>query len=108
MMLSIRPRMKPWQILTLGMVALLAFLFLPYYEAYIAGAAAVVIVAIVFAGFCVQPRQNFYRVHTKAERPSIGGGKVREHDLLAVKLELARLWLLFMPTVVAVFFLVGT
>lgn len=100
--------MKPWQFLPIGIVALLAVLLLPFYEGYIAGAAAVLIVAAVFVGFCFQPQQNFYRVHTKAKRVAIGGGKVREHDLLAVKVELSRLWLLFIPTISSVCFLVVT
>lgn len=100
--------MKPWQILPLGIAALVAILLLPYYESYIAGAAAVLIISAVFVGFCIHPRQTFYRVHTRAKRRAVGGGKVREHELLAVKLELARLWLLFVPTMIAVFFLVVT
>jgi len=100
--------MKPWQFLPIGIVALFAILFLPYYESYIASFAAALLVAVVAAGFCLQPRQEFFRVNTKAPRRTAGGERVREHDLLAVKLELAHLWLLFIPTSLGVLFLVGT
>jgi len=100
--------MKPWQILPLGIAALIALMLLPLYESYIAGAMAMFIIAVVIIGFCLQPRQTFYRVHTKAKRTGVGGQKFREHNLLAVKLELARLWLLFFPTMLAVSFLVIT
>ncbi|MGZ4789356.1 MAG: hypothetical protein ACXVZV_14445 [Terriglobales bacterium] len=100
--------MKPWQILLIGLAALIALMLLPFYESFIAGAMALLIITIVLVGFCLQPRQNFYRVHTKAKRTGAGGRRFREQELLAVKLELARLWLLFVPTMIAVCFLVVT
>jgi hypothetical protein len=100
--------MKPWQFLPIGIVALFAILFLPYYESYIAGFAAILIVVVVVVGFCLQPRRDFFRVHTRAPRRTAGGGRVREHDLLAIKLEVARLWLLFIPTSIGVLFLAAT
>lgn len=100
--------MKSWQILPLGIAVLLLFLFFPLYESLIAGAGAIVVVGTVLVGFLLRPRRDVFYVNTKfrvQEPDEIIG---IEHDLLAVRLEVARLWLLFVPTFLAFAFLVVT
>ncbi len=100
--------MKTWQILAIGIAVLVLFLFFPIYESLIAGTGAVLVVATVVVGFMLRPRRDVFYVDTKFhvhEPDEILG---IEHDLLALKLEVARLWLLFIPTFLAFAFLVVT
>jgi len=91
--------MKAWQIFGAGVVVLVAGLLLPSYEPILAGLAAIVMVAVVVLGFLIRPRKDVFYLCTTLV--------VSEPDYpLAV--ELARLWLLFLPTFPAVAFLVVT
>ncbi len=84
-------------------VAVLAgvLLFSPY-EAFLEGLIAFVIVAAVVVGFLMYPRTEVFYVRTalKLNRPD--RNRTLEQDLLAVRIELARLWLLFVPTFLSV------
>jgi len=100
--------MKSVQIFVSGAVVLLLFLFLPFYESVIAGTAATLTVAMVIFGFLLRPRKDMFYVDTRLQVREPDNIESIEHDLLAVRLEVARLWLLFVPTFVALAFLVVT
>ena len=88
-------------------VAILAavLLFTPY-EAFLEGIIAVVIVAAAVVGFAMHPRREVFYVRTSVRVIAPDRGRAIEKDLLAVRVEVARLWLLFAPTFLAVAFLV--
>jgi hypothetical protein len=98
-------------VLLLGVAALAAVLLLGPYEAYLETAIAFVIVAAVVVGFLLYPRREVFFVTTAVSLIRPDRNWALEHDLLAVKVELARLWLLFVPTFLAmaalVFFIAG-
>jgi hypothetical protein len=100
--------MKPWQIFVVGTLAAVAVFFLSAIESWLAGIAAILIVAAVIVGFCVTPRRDVYYLRTTVQIPDPDYAVVVEHDRLAVRVEVARLWLLFVPTFLAVAFLVVT
>src|ERR1700735_3843881 len=94
------------RILLLGL-ALLAALFLTTpYEPVLKVVVAVAFVAAVVLGFLLYPRKEVFYVRTSVQIHDPDRNPVLEHDYLAVKVELARLWLLFLPTLLAVGFLV--
>jgi hypothetical protein len=76
-------------------------LFSPY-EAFLEGFIALVIVAAVVVGFLMYPRREVFYVRTSIGLVLSDGNRALEHDLLAVRVELTRLWLLFVPTFLAV------
>jgi hypothetical protein len=81
-------------LLLCGFVLLGVLLFTPY-EAWLESAVAFLIVGTVVLGFVMYPRKEIFYVRTWVQ-PTISRG--REHDFIAVKVQLARLWLLFVPT----------
>jgi hypothetical protein len=98
--------MKTWQIFVIGTVGLFITLLLTSYERILCGLAAILMVASVVAGFLVRPRKDMYRVRTTVLRRGLDGFLTVEHGQIAVRVELARLWLLFVPTFAAIAFLV--
>ena len=88
-------------------VALLAavLLFTPY-EACLEGLIALAIVSAAVVGFLMHPRREVFYVRTSVRLIAPDRSQAIEKDLLAVRVELARLWLLFVPTFLAVAFLV--
>jgi hypothetical protein len=97
--------MKTWQVFLLGVAALIVVLFLPVYERALAGIGAFLIVAAVVAGFVAHPRRDVYHIKTTTW-VATPDDLSREHDCIAVRVEVARFWLLFIPTFLAVSFLV--
>jgi hypothetical protein len=100
--------MKTWQIFILGVAVLVAALLLPAYEAILAGLAAIAMVAVVVVGFLLRPRKEMFYLRTTLVVSEPDFPLTVEHDRVAVRVELARLWLLFLPTFVAVAFLIVT
>jgi len=100
--------MKAWQIFGAGVVVLVAALLLPSYEPILAGLAAIVMVAVVVLGFLFRPRKDMFYLRTTLVVSEPDYPLAVEHDRIAVRVELARLWLLFLPTFAAVAFLVVT
>jgi len=90
-----------WPVLAVVMVLAGVLLFTPY-EAVLEGVIAVVMVTAVLAGFLMHPRRDVFYVRTALTIIAPDRNKLLEHDLLAVRVELVRLWLLFVPTVLAV------
>jgi len=84
-----------------GVAGLVALLLLPMYERAIAGIAALAIVAVVLAGFLAHPRQDVFYVRTTVTI-GVPDDVAWQHDCIAVRVEVTRLWLLFVPTFLAV------
>jgi hypothetical protein len=80
-------------------------LFTPY-ESVLEGVVAGGMVAAVGVGFLMYPRRELFYVRTSVQLIAPDRSQVIDKDLLAVRVELARLWLLFVPTFLAVAFLV--
>jgi hypothetical protein len=99
---------KKSQIFAVGIIAALALWFFPHYQNVIGGAAALLVVGIVGCGFLLRPRIDIFHVRITVWRVDGDGKLACEHEQLAVKIELARLWLLFVPTALAMTFLVVT
>lgn len=58
-------------------------------------------VTAVVAGFLMHPRREVFYVRTAVPLLDPERNQFLEHDFLAVRVELVRLWLLFVPTVLA-------
>ena len=88
-------------------VAILAavLLFTPY-ETFLEGTIAVVIVAAAVVGFAMHPRREVFYVRTSARVVVPDRSRTIQKDLLAVRVEMARLWRLFAPTFLIAAFLV--
>jgi len=99
--------MKTWKIFLVGMFAIAAGFLLPMYERFIAGTTAVLVVVAVAFGFWLRPRKEILSARTAVPVWEVDRFVV-EHGQIAAKIELARLWLLFIPTLIAVAFLVAT
>jgi hypothetical protein len=100
--------MKAWQIFGAGAVVLAAALLLPSYEPMLAGLAALAMVMVVVMGFLFRPRKDMFYLRTTLVISEPDYQLSVEHDRIAVRVELARLWLLFLPTFAAVAFLIIT
>lgn len=72
-------------------------LFTPY-EAWLEGVVAALIVGAVVLGFLMYPRKEIFYVRTAVQPVIDRRSRGPEHDFIAVKVQLARLWLLFLPT----------
>jgi hypothetical protein len=100
--------MKSWQIFVAGTAILIAAVLLPAYESLLAGLAAIALVIAAAAGFAFRPRREVFYLRTTLVLRERDHAVCVEHDRLAVRVELARLWLLFLPTFGALAFLVVT
>jgi hypothetical protein len=92
--------------LFLGVAVPAAVLLFTPYESVLEGVVALAIVAAVLLGFFLHPRKEVYYVRTTRFLRDPDRNLALEHDYLAVKVELARLRLLFLPTFLALAFLV--
>jgi hypothetical protein len=92
--------------LLFGVVVLAGVLLFTPYEAFLEGLMALVIVAAAVVGFAMHPRREVFYVRTSVPLIAADRSQAIEKDLLAVRVEVARLWLLFAPTFLAVAFLV--
>lgn len=88
--------------LLVAVVVFAAVLLFSAYEAFLEGFIALVLVAAVVIGFLMYPRREVFYVRTTIGLILPDGSQALEHDLLAVRVELTRLWLLFLPTILAV------
>jgi hypothetical protein len=92
--------------LLLFLVVIAGVLLFTSYEAFFEGAIAFVMVVATVAGFSMHPRREVFYVRTNALLIDPDRNQGIEQDLLAVRVDLARLWLLFVPTFLAVAVLV--
>jgi hypothetical protein len=90
----------------IGVVILAGVLLFTPFEAFLEGALAFVMVAAVVVGFLMYPRREVFYVRTTVRLLGRERNQTLEHDFVAVKVDLARLWLLFVPTFLAVAFLI--
>ena len=100
--------MKTWQIFAIGTAAAIAAFLLPAYESYLAGLAAIILLAAVVAGFVLRPRREVFYLRTTLVTREGHHALSVERDRLGIRVELARLWLLFLPTFGAITFLIIT
>jgi hypothetical protein len=100
--------MKTWQIFLVGIIGAAALFSFHAYEPALAGIVAVAMVVAVAVGFALRPRREIFYLRTTNRVPDPDYAITVEHDRIAVRVELARLWLLFMPTFAAVAFLLIT
>jgi len=98
--------MKVWQIFGAGTAVLIAALLLPAYEAFLAGLGALAMVGIVLFGFVLRPHKDTFYLRTTLVVAEPDHPLCVEHDRVAVRVEVARLWLLFLPTFAAIAFLI--
>ena len=75
-------------------------------EALLEAAIALAIVLAAVAGFLMHPRREVYYVRTAVRLIEPDRRQALEHDFLAVRVQLVRLWLLFVPTFLSVAILV--
>ena len=94
------------RVFLLGVALLAALLLFTPYESFLEGAVAGGMIVAVLAGFLMHARREVLYVRTTVRLVDPDRNQALEHDLLAVRVELARLWLLFLPTALAVAFLV--
>jgi len=80
-------------------------LFTPY-EAFLEGVIALAIVVAALVGFLMHPRREVFYVRTAVRLIDPDRRQALEHDFLAVRVELVRLWALFVPTFLSVAVLV--
>lgn len=86
----------------IGVVILAGALLFTPYEAFLEAVIALALVIAVVVGFLMHPRRDVFYVRTSVRLVDPGRNQVLERDSLAVKVELVRLWLLFLPTLLAV------
>jgi hypothetical protein len=95
----------------IGVVVLAGALLFTPYEAFLEAVIALAIVTAALVGFLMHPRRDVFYVRTSVRLVDPDRNEALERDFLAVKVELIRLWLLFLPTFLAVsslvFFAVG-
>ena len=94
------------RVVFVGVLILAGVLLFTPYEPFLEGVVALVIIAAGAAGFLMHPRREVFYVRTSLRLIDADRNQALEHDFLAVKVELVRLWLLFVPTFLAVAFLV--
>ncbi len=100
--------MRAWQIFAIGTLVVIAAVLMPLYHASLAACGALVIVGVVAFGFLLHPRKDVFYLRTTTVSRDSQGRHCVEHGRIAVRVELTRLWILFLPTVLAVIFLVLT
>ena len=96
------------RIFAIGAALLLITVMLDRYESVIEALAAIAFVLMIAYGFALHPRKDVFYIRTSSKSRDLDRNLLVEHDQLAVKVESARLWLLFVPTFLAVAFLVVT
>jgi hypothetical protein len=90
----------------LGVALLAAVLLFTPFEAFFEGLIAFAMITAAVTGFLMHPRREVFYVRTSVRVTVPDRSQTMEKDLLAVRVELTRLWLLFVPTFLAVAFLV--
>jgi hypothetical protein len=88
-----------------GVVVLAMTLLFTPYEAFLEDVIALVIVVVTAVGFLMHPHRQVFYVRTGVRLIDPDGNQALEHDFLAVRVELVRLSLLFVPTCLGWLFL---
>lgn len=100
--------MRSFGVFIAGAAVFTFALLFPMLEPAAEALAAIAFVGAVAYGFAVQPRKDVFYVRTTTRTRDLDRNLMIDHDQLAVRVEVARLWLLFVPTALAVGFLVVT
>lgn len=98
-------QMRARYIFIVGTIVLVAALLLPLYQAMLAACGAVVIIGVVAFGFLLRPQQEVLYLKTRTTHKGSDGLYV-ERGTVAIRIELTRLWILFVPAFLAVTFLI--
>lgn len=100
--------MRSLGVFVVGAVVLSFALSFPSLEPAAEAVAAIAFVTAVAYGFALHPRKDVFYIRTTTSMRDLDRNLMIDHDQLAVRVETARLWLLFVPTALAVAFLVVT
>lgn len=100
--------MRSFGVFIAGAAVFTFALLFPMLEPAAEAVAAIAFVAAVAYGFAVHPRKDVFYIRTTTRMHDLDGNLMIDHDQLAVRIETARLWLLFIPTALSVGFLVVT
>lgn len=98
--------MRSFGIFVSGAVVFTFAMLFPSLEPSAEALAAIVFVTAVAYGFALRPHKDVFYIRTTTTTRDLDRNMMIEHDQLAVRVETARLWLLFVPTALAVAFLV--
>jgi hypothetical protein len=90
------------KIVLVGAILLAGGLLFTPYEAVLEGIIAILFIAAVVLGFLLHPRKAVFYLRTAVRLTDPDGNQALEYEYLAVRVELVRLWLLFLPTFLAV------
>ena len=99
--------MRAWQIFVVGTAILIAALLFPVFQSSLPAAVAVGLIVVVLFGFLLRPRKEAFILKTTVSFFDALGRRCIQNDQIAVKIELIRLWMLFIPTFAAVAFLIA-
>lgn len=100
--------MNSMRIFAIGATIVALTVLVPGYESLLEALAAIAFVAMIAFGFALHPRKDVFYIRTSMHSRDLDSNLLVEHDQMAVRVEPARLWLLFLPTSLAVGFLVVT
>lgn len=100
--------MRSFGVFIAGAAVFTFALLFPTLEPAAEAPAAIAFVAAVAYGFALHPRKDVFYIRTTTRMRDLDSNLIIDHDQLAVRVEPARLWLLFVPTALAVGFLVIT
>jgi hypothetical protein len=100
--------MRSFGAFLVGAVVFIFALSFPSLEPAVEALAAIAFVVAVAYGFALHPRKDVFYIRTTTTMRDLDRNLIIDHDQLAVRVETARLWLLFVPTALAVAFLVVT
>jgi hypothetical protein len=94
------------RIFAIGAALMALTLLMPGYEPLLEALAAIGFVVMIAFGFALHPRKDVFYIRTSTQSRDLDHNLLVEHDQLAVRVEPARLWILFLPTFLCVAFLV--
>lgn len=100
--------MNSMRIFAVGATLVALTVLVPGYESLLEALAAIAFVVMIGFGFALHPRKDVFYIRTSMHSRDLDRNLLVEHDQLAVRVEPARLWLLFLPTFLCVAFLVVT
>jgi len=100
--------MRSFGVFASGAVVFVFAMLFPVIEPAVEAVAAIAFVMAVAYGFALHPHRDVFYVRTTRKMLDLDRNLTIDHDQLAVRVETARLWLLFIPTALSVAFLVVT
>jgi hypothetical protein len=89
--------MRSLVIFVVGAAVFTFALFFPALEPAAEAVAAIAFVTAVAYGFALHPKKDVFHIRTTTRMQDLDRNLMIDHDQLAVRVETARLWLLFIP-----------